>query len=108
MRRFLEESLTLTNQGDKANADAVFQVSIAANAALYEKIRSDEVMCKAMEDLMKDVIVQREENAKQEERKNLAASLIKLGKLTIEEIAAATGLTMESLLAIENNVKAAK
>ena len=45
VRRFLKESLTLVNQGDRANADAVFEVSIAANSALYEKIRSDEVMC---------------------------------------------------------------
>lgn len=45
VRRFLEESLMLVNQGDRENADAVFEVSIAANSALYEKIRSDEVMC---------------------------------------------------------------
>ena len=113
VRRFLEESLMLVNQGDRENADAVFEVSIAANSALYEKIRSDEVMCKAMENLMQDVIAQREEEARQEgmwegrqeERKNFAVSMIKLGKLTIEEIAAATGLTIESLLAIENRIK---
>ena len=107
VRRFLKESLTLVNQGDRANADAVFEVSIAANSALYEKIRSDEVMCKAMEDLMKDVIAQREEDARQEERKNIAISMIKLGSIKMEEIASATGLTMESLSAIKRSMKAA-
>lgn len=111
VRRFLKESLTLVNQGDRANADAVFEVSIAANSALYEKIRSDEVMCKAMEDLMKDVIAQREEDARQEgrqeERKNIAISMIKLGSIKMEEIATATGLTMESLSAIKRSMKAA-
>lgn len=38
-------------------------------------------------------------------KENFAVSMIKLGKLTIEEIAAATGLTIESLLAIENRIK---
>ena len=111
VRRFLKESLTLVNQGDRANADAVFEVSIAANSALYEKIRSDEVMCKAMEDLMKDVIAQREEDARQEgrqeERKNIAISMIKLGSIKMEEIATATGLTMESLSAIKRSMKVA-
>ena len=106
VRRFLEESLTLKNQGDRENADAVFEVSIAANAALYEKIRSDEVMCKAMENLMKDVIAQREE-ARQEERRNIAVSMLQLGKSTLEEISAITGLTLESLLSIKNSMKAA-
>ena len=111
VRRFLKESLTLVNQGDRANADAVFEVSIAANSALYEKIRSDEVMCKAMEDLMKDVIAQREEDARQEgrqeERKNIAVSMMKLGNIAMEEIATVTGLTLESLTAIKSSMQAA-
>lgn len=68
-------------------------------------------MCKAMEDLMKDVIAQREEDARQEgrqeERKNIAISMIKLGSIKMEEIATATGLTMESLSAIKRSMKAA-
>jgi predicted transposase YdaD len=64
-----------------------------------------------MEDLMKDVIAQREEDARQEgrqeERKNIAISMIKLGSIKMEEIATATGLTMESLSAIKRSMKAA-
>ncbi|MDE6364721.1 MAG: hypothetical protein K2L86_10775 [Lachnospiraceae bacterium] len=115
VRRFLKESLTLVSQGDRENADAVFEVSIAANSALYEKIRSDEVMCKAMENLMKDVISQKEEEARQEgrqegrqeERRNIAVSMIQLGRSTMEEISAITGLTLEALLSIESSMKAA-
>lgn len=39
VRRFLQETVTLVDQGDKANADAVLEVSISANADLYERIR---------------------------------------------------------------------
>lgn len=63
VRRFLEEAAAYENPGDRQNADAVFQVSISANQELYEKIRGDETMCKAMEQLMQDVIVKREKEA---------------------------------------------
>ena len=60
---------------------------------------------------MKDVIAQREEDARQEgrqeERKNIAISMIKLGSIKMEEIATATGLTMESLSAIKRSMKVA-
>ena len=44
---------------------------------------------------------------RQEERKNIAISMIKLGSIKMEEIATATGLTMESLSAIKRSMKAA-
>ena len=49
----------------------------------------------------------REEGLKkgrEEEKKSLAASLIKLGKLTLEEIAVSTGLTIEAITSIEKNM----
>ena len=64
-------------------------------------------MCKAMENLMKDVIAQREE-ARQEERRNIAVSMLQLGRSTMEEISTITGLTLESFLAIKNSVKVAR
>ena len=53
----------------------------------------------------------REEGLKkgrEEEKKNLAAGLIKLGKLTLEEIAVSTGLTIEAITSIEKNIRAAE
>lgn len=108
VRRFLQETVTLVDQGDKANADAVLEVSISANADLYERIRGDEVMCKAMEDLMQDVITQREEKAKLEEKKNIAESLIQRGRMALDEIAAVTGLTLEAVDALKQGMAITK
>ena len=65
-------------------------------------------MCKAMENLMKDVIAQREDEARQEERRNIAVSMLQLGRSTMEEISTITGLTLESFLTIKNSVKVAR
>lgn len=68
VRKFLKNTVSFTSPGDKANADAVFQVSIAANQPLYNEIRKESDMCQAMEELMKDVI-----DARVEERAALLA-----------------------------------
>ncbi len=68
VRKFLKDTAAFTSPGDKANADAVFQVSIAANKPLYDEIRRESDMCQAMEELMKDVI-----DARVEERAALLA-----------------------------------
>ena len=56
VRRFLEEARLVSEPGDLQNVDAVLQVSVSANAKLYEKVREDESMCQALRELMKDVI----------------------------------------------------
>ena len=56
VRQFLEEAVQRTEQGDRANASAVLQVSVSANMGLYAKIREDDPMCQALEELMKDRI----------------------------------------------------
>ena len=48
------------------------------------------------------------EEGREEEKKSLATSLIKLGKLTLEEIAVSTGLTIEAITSIEKNIRAAE
>ena len=52
VRAFLKQEYT--EQGDRENADAVLQVSVSVNKELYERIRSDEAMCQALRELMKD------------------------------------------------------
>ncbi len=42
------------NTADKMNADAVLQVSVAANWDLFERIRKELPMCEALKELMKD------------------------------------------------------
>jgi len=54
---FAEEASRLTEPGDKSNVDAVMQASVAANRALYERIRRcSPFMCEALRDLFKDEI----------------------------------------------------
>ena len=36
------------------NADAVLEVSVSANAGIYEAIKVESAMCQAMRELMKD------------------------------------------------------
>ena len=89
IRKFLLESASLEKQGDRLNADAVLQVSIRANEKLYEKLRSDAAMCEALENLMKDVIEEREAAAAQEatrkSRLEDIASMVKKLNLTEEQ-----------------------
>ena len=44
------------SQGDKARIDAILQVSVSANAELYEKVKGELSMCQAMEKLMEPEI----------------------------------------------------
>ncbi len=61
VRRFLTESAALKKQGDRHNIDAVLQVSVQANGDLYGKIRRDDNMSPAFEELMQDVIEEKVE-----------------------------------------------
>jgi hypothetical protein len=58
IRRFLKASEKLDNPGDRHNVDAVLQVSVAANSAVYEKVKEEITMCEALRELMKDEIEQ--------------------------------------------------
>ena len=61
VKHFLTQASSFIKPSDKNNADAVLQVSIAANRTLYDEIRRESDMCQAMEELMKDVIEARVE-----------------------------------------------
>lgn len=39
IRGFVEDAQNLTEQGDRANVDAVLQVSVSANYKLYEEMK---------------------------------------------------------------------
>ncbi|MBR1816973.1 MAG: hypothetical protein IJ763_09770 [Lachnospiraceae bacterium] len=56
VRKFISETEGLEDKDDKLNADAILQVSVSANRELYERIRSENAMCEALRDLMKDEI----------------------------------------------------
>jgi hypothetical protein len=56
IRHFLEQAREMKRPGDRANIDALLQASVAANYDLYEDVRRDFVMCQALQELMKDEI----------------------------------------------------
>jgi hypothetical protein len=63
VRRFLTESEKLKEPGDRENIDAVLHVSMAANKAIYEKIKEDAKMCEELRVLMKEEIKNEIEDA---------------------------------------------
>ncbi len=82
VRTFVGEISRLTGPGDRDNADAVIQASIAANRESYERIRrEDPFMCEALRELMKDEIeseiVERERKARQETRQEIRQETIR-------------------------------
>jgi hypothetical protein len=56
VRRFIEESSKLMEQGDRHNIDAVLEVSTAANEALYQEVRRTLMMGPALRRLMQEDI----------------------------------------------------
>ena len=85
VRNFLQEARIAVEPGDLRNIDAVLQVSVSANEALYNMVREDKIMCQALENLMQDVIEERvEERQEQQTVKNLK-SMMKNLKLTAEQ-----------------------
>ena len=73
IRLFLEEALSEDGKEDRNNVDAVLQVSVSANAELYERIRRDDRMCQALRELMKDEI--REELDKAERQGGISCAV---------------------------------
>ena len=61
---FVRMAEAFTSPGDRRNADAVLQLSIAANREVYEDLRRrDPEMCEALRELMKDEIQQERQEA---------------------------------------------
>lgn len=56
VRQFIQEARFATEPGDKENIDAVLQVSVSANKQLFREVRKEDVMCKALEELMHEEI----------------------------------------------------
>ena len=54
IRHFLGEAELLQGKRERANIDAVLQASVRANEAVYEEVRSEQYMCEALKELMKD------------------------------------------------------
>jgi hypothetical protein len=92
VRRFLTSTEHMVMPGDLNNADAVMQVSIAANRKVYDLVKEDYYMCEALRELMKDEIDREKaevrEKAREEAREekiSLISNLMETMKLTAEQ-----------------------
>ncbi len=97
VRSFIEMAEKLTTQGDRANVDAILQVSVSANYELYEKMkRRDPLMCEAMRRLMKDEMKEAQKDGEMKAKRETAFELADMG-LPVEKIAKAVKVSLETV-----------
>ena len=103
IRGFVEEAQKLTGQGERANVDAVLQVSVSANYKLYEEMkRRYPDMCEAMRRLMQDEIadevreaeIRAQRNGEMKAKQETALTLASMGMST-EKIAEAVKVSLK-------------
>ena len=103
IQRFTELASAFTEPGDKEKADAVLQVSVAANRKNYDKVRRTSDMCEALRELMKEEI---EEELKKNRDKAIQEGLAQgLEQGRINQL---IDLVMQNLLPIETAAQCAK
>ena len=114
---FVRDVESYIGKSEKMDADAVLQVSMSANYALYEKVRRENTMCEALRRLMKDEIEETLDKATKEAReialeqgrekgltegrtqmqKETSVALSKMG-MSVENIASAVNASVEQVL----------
>ena len=103
IQRFTELASAFTEHGDKEKADAVLQVSVAANRKKYDEVRRTSDMCEALRELMKEEI---EEELKKNRDKAIQEGLAQgLEQGRINQL---IDLVMQNLLPIETAAQCAK
>ncbi len=111
IHRFTRFAQSFTEPGDKEKADAVLQVSVAANRKNYDKVRRTSDMCEALRELMKEEI---EEELKKSRDKAIQEGLAQGLEQGIEQgieqgrINQLIDLVMQNLLPIETAAQCAK
>ena len=85
IQAFLEYVKRFTEPGEKANADAVIQVSVSANREKYEEVRRNSSMCEALRLLMKDEIEEELKNTRKEGNKEGINNMAALTKMLLDE-----------------------
>ena len=115
IHRFTRFAQSFTEPGDKEKADAVLQVSVAANRKNYDKVRRTSDMCEALRELMKEEI---EEELKKSRDKAIQEGLAQGLEHGLEQgieqgieqgrINQLIDLVMQNLLPIETAAQCAK
>lgn len=95
IQRFTELASAFTEPGDKEKADAVLQVSVAANRKNYDKVRRTSDMCEALRELMKEEIEEELKKNREQGRINQLIDLVMQNLLPIETAAQCTKMTLD-------------
>ena len=99
IQRFTELASAFTEPGDKEKADAVLQVSVAANRKNYDKVRRTSDMCEALRELMKEEIEEElkknHEQGIEQGRINQLIDLVMQNLLPIETAAQCANMTLD-------------
>ena len=108
IQRFTELASAFTEPGDKEKADAVLQVSVAANRKNYDKVRRTSDMCEALRELMKEEIEEElkknHEQGIEQGRINQLIDLVMQNLLPIETAAQCANMTLDEFkVAMEKN-----
>jgi hypothetical protein len=95
-REMVSATQKLENKGDKDNAEAVLQVSVKANAGIYDRIKEEKDMaCEALRELFKPEL----EEARQEGSSQMIYSLVQDGNITPKLGAEKLGISLKQLKA---------
>lgn len=94
IQKFTEMAKNFKEPGDKEKADAVLQVSVAANKEKYDEVRRSTGMCEALRELMKDEI---EEELKKNRKKSLEEGETQAKKEMAYELYHEEGFTIERI-----------
>lgn len=95
IQRFTELASAFTEPGDKEKADAVLQVSVAANRKNYDKVRRTSDMCEALRELMKEEIEEELNKNHEQGRINQLIDLVMQNLLPIETAAQCAKMTLD-------------
>ena len=95
IQRFTELASACTEPGDKEKADAVLQVSVAANRKNYDKVRRTSDMCEALRELMKEEIEEELKKNREQGRINQLIDLVMQNLLPIETAAQCAKMTLD-------------
>ena len=104
IQRFTELASAFTEPGDKEKADAILQVSVAANRKNYDKVRRTSDMCEALRELMKEEIEEELKKNREQGRINQLIDLVMQNLLPIETAAQCANMTLDEFkVAMEKN-----
>ena len=95
IQRFTELASAFTEPGDKEKADAILQVSVAANRKNYDKVRRSSDMCEALRELMKEEIEEELKKNREQGRINQLIDLVMQNLLPIETAAQCANMTLD-------------